>query len=457
MAKAQARSGSPANPERVRNILKVTGENTAESEAALAELLKRRPDIAKLAAQVTANPKDMESIQALAEAYFEEKLFLQSHDLFRHLAFLAPENSKASLGLARIYEVWGENELALLNATRAAELDPASLDALLTLAGIQLRRREIDAALATCLNALSSQRDNTKAHAFAGYVYMLKGDWENARRQLQRALEIDGTIAETRNKLGIVLARLGDREGALGEFTLAGDIATAHNNLGVVDLSVQNWRVARAEFGRALAIRPDYALAAVNLQEAESHLRPTAEYASQPMPDSSAGTPSDSDKGIPDRGDRGNEAERPIHETLPAAESSYQQEMSRLSMNDPVQARMASTRAVEADPGPEKAGERLKEVERRAIRSAYSIQILAEKNEDAARTQVAMLTQKAGLDPIIVRVDLGERGIWYRVQLCMYKSFAEAAKAAKKLKAAGWIQEYWIVPPESHAPAKAAG
>jgi tetratricopeptide (TPR) repeat protein len=429
----KAPAPTPAASPDGRSILRFEGESDPESIAALQDLLRRNPEIARLAERVDSHPNDLQSLQALAEKYLAESLFLAAHDLYRRLSFRQPENPQASLGLARIWRAWGDTGQALEFAENALTLDPGSIDALELIAGIQLRRGQSDASLKAWLDSIALSPGRASSHAGAGFVYLFIKDWESAIRHLTRAVDLGDTSPETRNNLGLALARKGDREGALHQFTLAGDPAAAHNNLGVVYISDNNWILAREEFIKALALRPGYPLAQSNLQDAEQHLADKRDSApAEPNP---ADSPDSTLKIL----------------TFSGVEASYEEGMKYLAVRKLAMARKSFQLALEKQPGSEIAASRLRGVELDMARTYYAVQVYSERRESDAVARRRALFVKTGLDPLIERADLGDKGTWYRVRFRLYETRNKAQQAAKKMKTDGVVREYWIVPPEIHA------
>ena len=63
----------------------------------------------------------------------------------------------------------------------------------------------------------------------------------------------------------------------------------------------------------------------------------------------------------------------------------------------------------------------------------YTVQVSSYRNRQLALSHVQQL-QERGLDVWITRVDLGERGVWYRVLLGKYKNRSEALANMNRLR-----------------------
>lgn len=267
-----APSSPAALSDHIQAVLKISSENTAATEQALKQLHERRPDLAKLSSRASANGKDVESRRVLAEAYLEEGLLPYAFQMYQEIQSINPEDPRAELGVARVWDKWGDFGLAHQHAEQAVMLEPGSAEALEVLGRVQLHRNQLDQALSAFLSALQLKPQNPSVLNNAGYVFLKRGDLLQARLYLEQAVAIDGSLVEAHNNLGIALARLGDRDRALQEFLAVNDPSAAFNNLGVVYLGQKRWSEARDAFRRALALDPGHSKARTNLAEAEAHM-----------------------------------------------------------------------------------------------------------------------------------------------------------------------------------------
>ena len=276
-SKASGDSGSPtALSNFIQATLKISQENTVAAEESLKQLHKRRPLLAELASRVAKNGTDIDSRRLLAEAYTEAGLLPYAFQMYQEIQAIKPNDSLASAGIANVWDRWGNYDLAYQHAERAVLLDPKSADALESLGRVHLHRNQIDQALSAFLSAVEIKPQNASLLSNTGYLFLKRGDLLQARLYLERAVSVDETLVEARNNLGIVLARMGEPDGALREFMAVNDPAAAFNNLGAVYMDQKRWTDARAAFRRALALDPTHKKARANLIEAEARVpRPT--------------------------------------------------------------------------------------------------------------------------------------------------------------------------------------
>jgi tetratricopeptide (TPR) repeat protein len=445
-AQAKAAAQPTLPPGSIRTVLKVSSENAGDSEVSLSELHKRRPELGSLAERLKGNPADVEAIATLAEAYLQERFYLSAHDLFQELRLRAPDNAGACVGLAMVWDACGDPALALEYATQGAALDPGSSVALETLGRIHLHRRETEAALASFLAALAISPEDPALLATTGYVYMLKAEWEEARRHLQRAVEIGGSVSETHNNLGVVLARLGDPQGALREFMAVGDPAAAHNNLGVAYLGFRDWKAAQEEFRLALAINPEYSRARLNLWEAESHL-PVEAVSAIESPNRSRSVPeAQNDLGlIATRIDREDGALRNSIAEGSTKEASGHLEVPHIPGEERPEAPGEPEHQLPTASDPSEMRSRPREGGAHFSRPAYAIQFYAAKDETSTRVAAEEMANIAGVTPVVERADSGTEGTMYRARLPGFRTFGAAQETAERFLRAGLIKDYWIV------------
>jgi Flp pilus assembly protein TadD len=283
-------AGTPQDlSEYIRSVLKISQENTEAADTALRALFQRRPELADLKRHVDATPDDVVARKLLAAAYLDEGLPSPAFRLYQEVIQQAPNDSVAELGIARVWNEWGDLSMAGQHAERALALNPQSTRSLELLGRIHLKRNELDAAISSFVSALKIDPDNAPLLSNVGYAYMSRGDWIPARDYLRRAVMRDQSLQQAQNNLGIVLVKLGDRTGALGAFMVVNRPAAAYNNLGVAYLSERRLVDARDAFKRSLALDPSYEKARENLAYADARL-PRSAVVDLPPLDSTVGS-----------------------------------------------------------------------------------------------------------------------------------------------------------------------
>lgn len=199
----------------------------------------------------------------------------------------------------------GKLDAAIANYQQALKIEPNNALAYNYLAEIYLMQGKLDAAIASCQNAIKLQPNLAAAYKNLGNGLQAGGKIEEAIRAYSKAVEIDPQFAEAYANLGSMLGMQGQMEKAIAYFQKAlaikPNIAAVHWNLGNalykvkrVEEAIACWRKA-AEYNpqqfsaeaindrgtmcaqagkfaeamdnyqRAIQIKPDFALAYVNL------------------------------------------------------------------------------------------------------------------------------------------------------------------------------------------------
>lgn len=117
--------------------------------------------------------------------------------------------------------------------------------------------------------AIKTPSDDAETHFKLGNALASRGDFERARAEFRRALELEPTFAEAHYNLGNGLNSAGDVEGAIAEYRRAVELRPAfpeaHYNLGLVLKAKGDIDGALAEFRRTLEFRPASAEAHCNV------------------------------------------------------------------------------------------------------------------------------------------------------------------------------------------------
>ncbi len=181
--------------------------------------------------------------------------------------------------------------------SRAVEVEPNSLPALSTLAGVLLALGREAEALAICDHILRLKPDDVDAHYHRGLLLARLGRCAEALdaygralcgkpdfvaalvnrgnllaqldrpaeavADLDRAIALNPKHAEAHSNRGVALADLGRREDALTAYgraiALKPDYAEAHNNRGLLLASLNRHAEALADYDRAQALKPEFA------------------------------------------------------------------------------------------------------------------------------------------------------------------------------------------------------
>jgi Flp pilus assembly protein TadD len=126
-------------------------------------------------------------------------------------------------------------------------------------------------------HAIEANPASESAHNNLGYNLLLQSRLEAAEAEFRNAIELNPASTVARNNLAMALARRGESNGALEQFLMTGDAATAHNNLAVVLLEAGQYEQSRQELVAALNIRHYFPPALANFKLVQERIREEAE------------------------------------------------------------------------------------------------------------------------------------------------------------------------------------
>ncbi len=150
---------------------------------------------------------------------------------------VAPEQQRRSVlfARARLLEADHQPLKAARLYSEILEQDPNHAAALHRLAVVSAEQGDVGAADVTFQQALRVGRDNARLHSDFGYLCYLLGRWGEAEEHLLRAIQLDPSLAEAHNNLGLLAARRGETERAIDHCCRAGCTAEdARHNIMLI-------------------------------------------------------------------------------------------------------------------------------------------------------------------------------------------------------------------------------
>ncbi|WP_243544168.1 SPOR domain-containing protein [Pseudodesulfovibrio tunisiensis] len=312
---------------------------------------------------------------------------------------MEPDNSLAHQEAGTVYFRAGLYREAREHLNRAVELNPMLWKAHNYLGILSDRAGNYVEAEKRFRSALDLHQghDKSEIHNNLGVVHLALAQYDRAVDEFRSALAGGGLNARTYNNLGLALARLGRLDQALESFKYAGGEARANNNLGYVLLTDGRPAEAVPYFERAVELSPAYYVkAADNLKRA----RLAARF-----------VPAESVKTDISKGSTPNHLLRkpfPKVEQNPGAS--------------------ASPAAADAPTGKAVHQVALKQADGESIKGRYGLHVSSWRDHEWAFAHCEQL-RKQGYSTWINQVELGEKGVWYRVMVGRYASAAEAVEA----------------------------
>jgi len=334
---------------------------------------------------------------------------LDEQALAEYLAVLEknPDHAIANEAAGTVYFRAGLYAEAKAHLTRAVEKNPMLWKAHNYLGNLHTRNAEYDQAVADFRQAIELHKGEFKDEIYnnLGVVQMAMKQYGKAVNSFRYALKNGGVSARTYNNLGLALTRQGRLSEALESFKYAGGEAKANNNLGYVLLTEGRPAEAVPYFEKAVELAPSfYVKAADNLKRARMAARfsGTSVAVASPQIAHSGSTPNPlSGQSFPDAGQTSGE---------PAADPA--------SAGSPPSGKIQKIAFVPGD------GDQI-------IGSTWGMHVSSWRDHDWAFKHCEKLI-KQGWQPWINQVDLGEKGIWYRVLVGRYDT-VDKAKAERQM------------------------
>ncbi|WFS63207.1 tetratricopeptide repeat protein [Pseudodesulfovibrio thermohalotolerans] len=299
-----------------------------------------------------------------------------------------PDHAIANEAAGCVYFRAGLYDEAETHLSRAVALNPMLWRAHNFLGILHDRAGRYDKAAEEFSAALELHHGNGAEDIYnnLGVVYIARKQYDKAVETFRRALKNGGVSARTYNNLGLALARMGRLDEAIESFKYAGGEAKANNNLGYVLLTENQPGKAVPYFEKALELSPRYYVkAADNLKRARLSAR-FQETGTQ----LSGSTPNPLlRQSFPDpKQNPGEPAASPASAGSPSPS-----------------AKVVEAAVKEQGSGGEKITSRPK---------SYGLHVSSWNNRKNAVIHCDEL-RRQGFETWINQVDLGDKGVWYRV------------------------------------------
>ncbi|HMF93801.1 MAG TPA: tetratricopeptide repeat protein [Vicinamibacterales bacterium] len=235
----------------------------------------------------TAAARDVAS----GDRYMANRQFKEAAIEFGRAVQARPEWAEAHVKRARAYLALGDGAKAYDAFARAADLDPAAVEAPLQAGTLALRGGDVETARTWAERAIASEQQNAAAHTLLGQALAGLRRPEDAVREIEEALWLDPSYVPGWTALGAARLRDGDRAHAGEAFeratVLAPSSVDARLALAEYRWAIGDQRGTEAALNAALRLDPHqriahHALALLYLSTkraaaAEPHLKAVAD------------------------------------------------------------------------------------------------------------------------------------------------------------------------------------
>jgi Flp pilus assembly protein TadD len=338
---------------------------------------------------------------------------------FQEVLAASPDHAGANEGAGAVYLRTGLLKEAREHLERAVAADPKLWRTHQLLGVLDSREGDLDASLRELNASLELAPNRAGTLNNLGVTLLMRREYGPALDAFRKALLAGAPKDRIYNNIGLTLARMGRRQEALEAFKYAGGEASAYNNLGYVLLLQGEVDDAASCFEKAVELSPSYyAKAFENLKQARMARGFLASGLAATRPDP-----------VPAPASGGGAAPAPQDEdsaTHPALLADPEKEpVSALPMHfepaPPAQQARAATASLRpaqdapaAEPGKTPGQARV-----------YGFHVASFRTRAVAEGEAARLAP-SGLDISVARVELPEKGVWYRVMAGRYASLDQA-------------------------------
>jgi Tfp pilus assembly protein PilF len=177
------------------------------------------------------------------------------------------QSADVQIALGKTLEAEGKFDEAKAAYESALKKDSKRADAEIRLAILEDRKANSKEADRHYAKAMKLSPGNVEILCDRGYSLYQRRSLTEAEETLKAALAIDPLHQRSHNNLGLVLARRGETEAALGEFTKAGcDASDAQSNLGLVLAMEGKFEESKSHYVQALKAKPSSIAAKQGIQ-----------------------------------------------------------------------------------------------------------------------------------------------------------------------------------------------
>ncbi|MCS6823840.1 MAG: tetratricopeptide repeat protein [Cytophagaceae bacterium] len=174
--------------EKIQDLMGMSLELTRQKQQLYLRLNKTEKALSEGEAYIKAFPDDLDGKMSQAEVLFNNRYEQQAIQLLHEVLKTDSDNIKAHLMLADIYERRGENEKSIQELEIVFTNPLADLDMKLKIVDDKIRSRnaekESHILLRLCEQIIKAHPNESKPHLYLADIHLLRGDKENAWKEL---------------------------------------------------------------------------------------------------------------------------------------------------------------------------------------------------------------------------------------------------------------------------------
>ena len=157
----------------------------------------------------------------MGDGYFKKGQYQEAVNAYTEYLSLKPNNIKALYNRGRAYEELGEFEKALADFNRVLENDDNHIQAQLSIAKDDFRKKEYLDVIYKCDIVLERSPQNLQAHLLKGQAYQKEGELKQAMDSYNQAISINKDFGVAYLYRGSLRIYLKQRTAACNDFKIA--------------------------------------------------------------------------------------------------------------------------------------------------------------------------------------------------------------------------------------------
>jgi Flp pilus assembly protein TadD len=257
----------PAGYEATAEIHEQLGDACIRQGDSAAALTEYRKSLEKEPLRTTVQYK-------IGMLFLGRKLPEEAIKEFDQIIAREPGNASSYHGRARARFLQGNMELSKSDLRAVLSLNDKIWQAHTLLGVIYDTEKRHSEAEDEYLKALAIQPDSAAVYNNLGVSLYLNGKFDKAADSFLKAFNINPDNRRICNNLGLALYRLGNTADALEAFRRGGSEATAHNNIGYLQMKDKQYNNALAALEKAIEENPSYYLRAQkNIDKVKAELK----------------------------------------------------------------------------------------------------------------------------------------------------------------------------------------
>ncbi len=174
--------------------------------------LRQQVEAGERAPEEGANSEAIDEILQAGHMLQQEEQYQQALERFRQALELDETYAPTHVALANLYLQMGQQDKAVLELERAAELAPDDTFILSRLGELYMQQKELDKAVLVWKRVTELNPEDVMAHYWLGVAYHIRSyvDAEEAVQKLERAAELDAGQAQIYRNLAMAYVRRND-------------------------------------------------------------------------------------------------------------------------------------------------------------------------------------------------------------------------------------------------------